>query len=358
MGHIDVIVVGAPRSGTYWMVDLLNKHFDVTFPSETHFIPLFKRYAFLFGSLKKMKNRRRLLRAMFQFVQLWTPRSGNNEEYIKGIREFSLLSVYDAGKHEWVLENSHDYESLIAALFTAFRDLKGAAGVGDKSAHFLPSPSVKTLNLSQRSKVVHIVRDGRDVAESWKKQWFGPTNHYTAGHLWQAHENAYDQWGKANPQRYKKVSYEDLALDKSSVLKEIEAFLGSSFSYRETGGSENDISKVLAQVDSHSKILSMKADSNLAKWKTFDQENVAQFESVALNSLKQNDYEISSSERKYSRLSHLYGSLRLRTTAHFYKVVVKNNIPLIICIMNFFRVPVETVLNKKFGEIWNKAVKL
>lgn len=355
---IDVIVIGAPRSGTYWVVDILNSHFGISFPSETHFIPIFKRYSFLFGNLKRHNNRRRLLRAILQFIQLWTPRSGSSEDYIKGIREFSLLSVYDSGKQDWIIANSSDYESLIACLFEAFKDLKSANHVGDKSAHFFPKPSVKTLDLCPSAKVLHIVRDGRDVAESWKKQWFGPDNYFSAGVIWKSHENHYDNWGATHKDRYLKISYEDLALKKTDVLNSIRHFIGSNYQFSVEPVSSNTMSEVLSQIDSHAKIITMKADDNLSKWRSANLTSVGQFESVAIQSLEKNQYEMSSAGSSFSRLKYFYGWIRLFVNLHFYKVIIKNNLPPVIWLMNFLGIPVESILNRKFPDIWKQPIKL
>ena len=57
MNALNVIMVGAPRSGTYWVVDLLKSRFGIELPSETHFIPLFHRYLWLWGDLSRRNNR-------------------------------------------------------------------------------------------------------------------------------------------------------------------------------------------------------------------------------------------------------------------------------------------------------------
>ena len=63
-----VLIVGAPRSGTYLIVSELEKLFSIVTPLETHFIPLFQRYLTLWGDLTKEHNRRALLTDIFLFL--------------------------------------------------------------------------------------------------------------------------------------------------------------------------------------------------------------------------------------------------------------------------------------------------
>ena len=46
-----LFLVGCPRSGTYLLMDILERHFDVCVMSETHFIPIFRKFLWLYGDL-------------------------------------------------------------------------------------------------------------------------------------------------------------------------------------------------------------------------------------------------------------------------------------------------------------------
>ena len=54
MSHsTPVFIVGCPRSGTYLLLKLISVNLDFASPIETHFIPYFRRYCFLYGNLEK-----------------------------------------------------------------------------------------------------------------------------------------------------------------------------------------------------------------------------------------------------------------------------------------------------------------
>ena len=75
------LISGAPRSGTYLLMTKLAREYDIAFPVETHFIPIFYRYRFLWGDLRNKDNREKMLDAIYKFLEIWTPRSERGRDY-------------------------------------------------------------------------------------------------------------------------------------------------------------------------------------------------------------------------------------------------------------------------------------
>lgn len=347
MSAVSLIVVGAPRSGTYWIVDLLQARFGLCIPSETHFAPLFSRFLWLWGDLSKASNRRRLLINIYEFLQIWTPRSAKSEEYVAQIRQLSLLVTLDEGRGERIIEESSDYVSLIEALYRHFADIHGTDLSGDKSAHYRVLDPDRIFNAYPRSKMLHVVRDGRDVASSWLKQWFGPSDLTEAAGLWCEHIEVNRDWGERNPQRYLEVRYEDLATSLETEIDRIGHFLGRRAVPEQVAVEESLLARALSKTNSHAGMLEINADENVAKWQTeMSEHDKAVFEKLAGATLISSGYE--------ALVCETDGVVRHwpRFSAHTARVTIKTWLPLILGISSVLRFPFLRVANRKFPEEW------
>jgi hypothetical protein len=82
---------------------------------------------------------------------------------------------------------THDYASLADAVGRACRRNRGGVSWGDKTPHYINHVDL-LHTLFPRSKMIYIVRDGRDVAVSLLKKPWGPANAYACALKWH-HEN-------------------------------------------------------------------------------------------------------------------------------------------------------------------------
>ena len=352
MTPLSVIIVGAPRSGTYWVVDLLQTRFHIQFPSETHFIPIFSRYLWLWGDLSIPANRRRLLRNVYEFLQIWTVRSSSSSEYLAQIRALSLLVTLDEGRANAIVEESSDYPSMIRALFHQFADIHGVEGSGDKSAHFRVTNPQLTFGLFPEALMLHVIRDGRDVALSWTEQWFGPPTLRDAAQLWRDHVDVNRHWGKQNPARYLEVRYEDLATNKEAEIRRLESFLNRTALPEVDGNSKSALAKALSSTESHSAMLDIIASENIAKWKSaMPAADVACFEQIAARALSESGYEVSSGRtvRKKDTLP--------RPSVHKLRVAIKSMLPLVLGICARLGVPALAIINRRYPREWQNVAK-
>ena len=289
-----VLIVGAPRSGTYLLLTKLSTLFSLAIPIETHFIPLFQRYLPLWGDLRNKSNRSLLLECIYDFLEIWSLRSGRGRD-LKEIVQHSLL-VTRPGR-EAILANNDNYPDMVAALFREYADLRGAQLAGDKSA-FFASISLEKLDKAIPSmKIIHLIRDGRDVSLSWRATWFGPKSLTESALLWRDHVQDKQTWGMHNPDRYLELRYEDLLDTPDLTLARVGDFLGLPVA--EIEKSDNSMAELLAQGDIHVKLTGPIDSGNKGKWRhAMSELDQALFEYFAGDVLRANGYPVS--ERQFN----------------------------------------------------------
>jgi hypothetical protein len=345
-------MVGAPRSGTYWVVDLLQSRFQIQFPSETHFIPLFSRYLWLWGDLSWGVNRRRLLLNIYEFLQIWTVRSSSSDEYRLQIRQLSLLATLDAGRAQAIVNESHDYPTLVSALFRHFAELHGVDASGDKSAHYLVTDPDVTFGLFPEALMLHVIRDGRDVALSWMRQWFGPTSLRNAARLWRDHVEVNRAWGRRNAARYLEIRYEDLAADKEAQIRKLEAFLEITAVAATSGAGQSALAQALSKTESHSAMLDIVASENVAKWRSeMSAPDVACFEQIAGGTLSACGYPLSGAGGAGARHPNL------RFSTHKLRLFAKSVLPLVLGLSARLGISMLGLINRRFPREW-RAVRM
>ncbi len=258
-----VFVVGCPRSGTSLLQMLLARSFAIAMPIETHIIPLFHRVLFLWGNLERPKNRQRLLAAIYDFVEI---RMALGSGYrIAKLERFSLLATRP--KAEAIVRRSRTYSELVRALFDAYAEVHEAARGGDKSAFYYPLDPDRIVQHAPDSKVIHIVRDGRDVALSWLKAWFGPASLANAAAMWRDHVRKKKDWGRAHPDRYLEIRYEDLVSAPTRVVAQIAEFLGEEVRSWDRSESIAEMAAGLADREEHAMLMEPVTPNNVEKWR-------------------------------------------------------------------------------------------
>ncbi len=243
-----LFIVGCPRSGTYLLSMIINHHFSVAVPTETHFIPLFQRFLRLWGDLSKRANRRRLVGDILEFLEIWAHVEATGRDYERELA-FSLLAARDrAGQ---IVDNSGTYRDIVCGLFGAYAALRGKRLCGDKSAFAAPVPLETLDKCVHRAKVIHIVRDGRDVSRSWRNLWCGLDTVAGTARLWARHVAAKRQWGQAHRDRYLEVRYEDLLDDPKGTIGRIGEFLHLPVENAETSFAQSEFAQALGSGRTH-----------------------------------------------------------------------------------------------------------
>jgi hypothetical protein len=233
-----VFIVGCPRSGTTLLGRMVDAHPDLAVIHEGRFVPDFY-------------ERRRGL----------TPDGLVTPELIDeliGHRPFQHVSV-SREELEGLLTDGGPvtYASFVSAIFGLYGRRRGKRLVGDKTPHYVRS--LPTLHeLWPGAKIVHLIRDGRDVSQSvlgWRKvaERGGSVARFAVYRedpvaaiacWWEWLVRLGREDGSAlGPASYHEVRYESLVAGPAAECERLCEFLGVSYDDRMVGfheGRERD----------------------------------------------------------------------------------------------------------------------
>jgi glycosyltransferase involved in cell wall biosynthesis len=214
-----VFVLGCPRSGTTLLYHmLLSAGNFVVYRAESQVFNLLEPR---FGDLRVLHNRRKLL-AAWENSNLFTKTGLEASEVEKEVMANC--------------ENAGDFLRIVMELMARKQAVeRWAESTPD---HLLALPRIKQT--IPDALVIHIIRDGRDVALSLEKQhWIRPFpwDHgkelLTAALYWEWIVNRGRTLGRALGDDYMEVRYEDLVANPNSTLAEVGQFIDQDLDYEQ-----------------------------------------------------------------------------------------------------------------------------
>ena len=185
--------------------NLLRSHPNLTFPSESHFIPrMYYAYGDPDDDAEAWKVAERIL--LLPRIKRWG------------------LSI---GPDRFV--DARSYAEVVSRIYVAWAERAGKPRWGDKTPKYVMHiPLLASLFAS--SKFIHIYRDGRDVALSWLQLGDEPRNVFTAARRWKRYVSAGRAHGTAlGPDRYIEVHFEELLSRPEDVLRSICEFIDEPY---------------------------------------------------------------------------------------------------------------------------------
>jgi hypothetical protein len=205
---------GCPRSGTTLLAQSLNCHSQILIPYETDFlVPV----AFVFDRIADPENGRAII------TKIITGSTG----FRMSIGEYLTPQEIE----EIVQHTNYRYSDVIEAIYEHIGRKTDTTIVGDKSPNdilFLRM-IVKVGGLASDARIIHLVRDIRDVMVSLnEQQWVGDLDLYYP-RFW---SNANLYLYSIHPQfadRYLLVKYEQFCADPRAELRRVCRFLGVDF---------------------------------------------------------------------------------------------------------------------------------
>ena len=203
-------VVGAQRSGTTLFRLMLNSHPQLAVPFESGFIPVFYKKLHEYGAISDVSERRRLLKDIADYPK---------------VKKGDLLPDPDAIAAREVA----CYADLTAEVFHAYAARHGKARWGDKTPFYITEIDV-LHTLFPDCRIVHLVRDGRDVAVSLRGIGWGSAHIPRVAEDWRWKTLLAHKVGGVLGDRFLEVRYEDLIREPQNVLTRVCAFLGERFS--------------------------------------------------------------------------------------------------------------------------------
>ncbi|RRQ22850.1 sulfotransferase family protein [Thiohalobacter thiocyanaticus] len=217
-----LFIVGAPRSGTTLLLYMLRSHPRLFLPGdESHFfIPLYRRYGPQ-PALDNVERIQNLLQAMQKLRPVFF------REFVEaGDPQLAGLAQTLAAQHP------ADLAGLIDALYRHLARRAGKVRWGDKTPYYVQH--LDTIDaLFPDCQVVHLIRDGRDVALSMlaRRHDFDVYNIYHAARYWEECVEAGRRSGRRlGSERYLELRYEDLLAAPQPQLERLCGFLHEPYS--------------------------------------------------------------------------------------------------------------------------------
>jgi hypothetical protein len=201
-----LFVVGCDRSGSTPLRLMLDAHPDLAVPGESHFIPELRR------RFPDPVDPEVLTPALLRTPHFrhWKVAESSVWERVRAMEQPSFAGV-------------------IEAAFLANADEQGKSRWGDTTPIYVRS--IPLLHaLWPDARFVHLIRDGRDVALSYRTLHWGSDTVWAAAHTWRRDVTAGIRDGQPlGTDRYLEVRYEDLVADAKAGLQTICAFADLPF---------------------------------------------------------------------------------------------------------------------------------
>jgi len=267
-------VLGAARSGTTMLRLMLNRHSRLAIPFESHFL-------------------RQILAEFSTDRPLEPHEAARMADIVASERNFRSWHLEPGQvRRELVGRAPAPLAELVDALYRMEIARSEKPRWGDKTPYYYICWR-QLMELFPGSRLVHIVRDGRDVNLSLEKVgWHGPTASDRARYWKERVEMACDADRELGPKRNLIVRYEDLVLNTRETLEAVCDFLRETF---ESGMLEFflDATQHICDIDGdvHAKVLRPPRAEDVGRWRReMSVERQREFEEVAHSSLRAMSY--------------------------------------------------------------------
>lgn len=199
------IIVGSGRNGSTLLEQILNYHPDVFVAHETRY------YSYL---IKKNNFKDKSIQQIFNLL--------NNYWWIKEYKiQFEIFERVFNGINISCIEDKVFFSIIISASQNSNKYI-----LGEKTPRHFLNASYLMKNYSL--KVIHIVRDPRDVLSSYLSQPFGPSSSYEVANLYTQVQSEHEKNKKSD--NYLVIKYEDLVSEIESSLNLVCNFLEIPYS--------------------------------------------------------------------------------------------------------------------------------
>jgi hypothetical protein len=282
-----IFIFGCPRSGTSLLSRIIDCHPRIAIPFESHLYNTFHPWLKYYGDLAVPRNRERLVKDILQteVMRDWTPPPDF-------ARTIAAIEQYD-------------FPGIVAALMQTWTTTQGKHRWGEKTpAHLFYWHTI--LQDFPNLQVIHILRDGRDVALSWKRARFGPKHMYLLAQKWKQHLEVIEAFQAALSQdAFLEIRYEDLISKPEQTVQAICTFLGEDFAPEMLAFHEVRASYPTDQQNQQNLSRPLLAE-NVSKWRTeISPWELQIFEAVAGEKLTKYGYECALTNPRLSSLDIL-----------------------------------------------------
>jgi len=278
---------------------MLGNHENIVIPQESLIFKMFWSFKSHYGDLSNKTSQLELLKDILstRVIGYWEPKA-----------EFHKASS---------LLEKPGFGGVVEAIILSTVDGKDIALWGEKSpGHAFYWEAIKSC--FPNAIVVHIVRDGRDVATSLIKARMGPKTYYACAKLWQSYLKEIKKVEKScDPKNFIEIKYEDLLKNTEGVLTRICETLQIRYSDRMLQFFENSSAYKTDAVNArnlHSPLII----NNAQKWrKAMSKNQILEFEAIADKELLTKGYEPAAENDCYSKAQLALSSLVYSPIARF-----------------------------------------
>jgi Sulfotransferase family len=281
-------IFGAPRSGTSLLSRMLDSHPRLAVPFETHFFRHFGPLLPYYGDLSQAPSRQSLIDDILASptIRYFDPPL-ERERVLAATPAPTFGGVVDAVMASWAAQ-------------------QGKARWGEKTPmHAFDWPLI--WKSFPGARVIHLIRDGRDVAISVKRARHGPKTIYAAAQQWSGYL-AQMRMIRASiaEDSFLEVSYEDLVRAPRHVLRTICRFLEEDFCEQMLHFHERTTrypTDLVNEANLHRPVLV----GNAGKWRgEMSAGDIRIVEAVAGRDLRALGYPLAGEPRPLSRTEHLF----------------------------------------------------
>lgn len=261
-----VFLVGMNGSGTTMLLDSLGRHSQLyAFPRETRVLPHLIASLDRFGDLSDDDS----------FKRLWDE-----------VRSIGVLRYVNEGQpvplpDDWA-NTPRNLAAVLDRVFRYFAHSQGKVRWCEKT----PQHAQHILSLAAvfpKAKFVHMIRDGRDSAASFKRRW-QRTPELTIFRWKKVVQEGRRQGTSLEPTRYLEVKYEDLTANPEHWIRRVSEFIAVTFEPATLESSEPYLKK--KQEGEPGKIR-----SNSGRWReAFNAAQIARLEAIAGRTLDETGY--------------------------------------------------------------------
>jgi hypothetical protein len=267
-------VLGAARSGTTMLRLMLNRHSRLAIPFESHFL--------------------RPILAEFPTDRLLDPNeAAQMADIVTGERNFQTWHLDGAQvRRELIGRAPASLAELVDALYRMEIACSGKPRWGDKTPYYYICWR-QLMGLFPGSRLVHIIRDGRDVNLSLEKVgWHGPTASDRARYWQERVEMAHAAARELGPGRNLIIRYEEVVLNSRETLEQVCDFLAETFEPAMLDFFA-DAARHICDIDGdvHQKVRRAPQPEDVGRWRReMSVERQREFEAVAGSGLRAMSY--------------------------------------------------------------------
>ncbi len=285
-----IFIIGTQRSGTTLLRLILNSHSEISIPEEA---------TFLMPLLKKKYLHKKIagdsLKALLDYIKL-------NAQFKLWNYDHGDLLPRLADKKQLMLKD------LIDEIYYSYCHSKGKKIWGDKTPSFFRKLDI-LHGLFPEAKFIHIVRDGRDIFDSWRKMDPSKNNASVIALDWSYKLFKIDRSFKKIPEGNRiTIRYEDLLDDPEKTVMQICSVIGIGYEDNMLNFYRTSHDYI---GDHHSRLIFKPLDrKNKYKWKkNLLPREISILNFLAGHYLKKYSYELKNNKLKLNDLIYMFKAL-------------------------------------------------